>query len=113
MTDALARHLSPEAASFGDLVFSMHDVDELKELIRIAGFRNVDVEAKPRTLRLPAPADFLWQYIHSTPLGEAAAQAGEAKRAALERDVCLQWQEFVVDGFLSLQVGMTTATALK
>jgi ubiquinone/menaquinone biosynthesis C-methylase UbiE len=113
MTDALARHLSPEAASFGDLVFSMHDVDELKELIRSAGFRNVDVEAKPKTLRLPAPADFLWQYIHSTPLGEAAAQAGEAKRAALERDVCVQWREFMVDGSLSLQVGMTTATALK
>jgi ubiquinone/menaquinone biosynthesis C-methylase UbiE len=113
MADAFARHISPEVASFVDLVFSMHDVDELKELIRSAGFRNVDVEAKPRTLRLPAAADFLWQYIHSTPLAEAAAQAGEAKRAALERDVCVQWQEFVVGGFLSLQVGMTTATALK
>ena len=113
MTDALARHLSPQAASFGDLVFSMHDVDELKELVRSAGFRNVDVEAKPKTLGLPAPADFLWQYIHSTPLAEAAAQAGEAKRAALERDVCMQWQEFVVDGVLPLQVGLTTATALK
>jgi len=113
MTDALARHLSPEAASFGDLVFSMNDVDELKELMRSAGFRNVDVEAKPKTLRLPAPADFLWQYIHSTPLAEPAAQAGEAKRAALEREVCERWQAFVVDGSLSLQVGMTTATAVK
>jgi ubiquinone/menaquinone biosynthesis C-methylase UbiE len=113
MTDALARHLSPEVASFGDLVFSMHDVDELTELMRSAGFREVDVQAKPKTLRLPAPADFLWQYIHSTPLAEAAAQAGEAKRDALERDVCVQWQEFVVDGSMLLQVGMTTATALK
>jgi ubiquinone/menaquinone biosynthesis C-methylase UbiE len=113
MTDALARHLSPKVASFGDLVFSMHDVDELKELMRSAGFRKIDVEAKPKTLRLPAPADFLWQYIHSTPLAEPATQAGEDKRAALERDVCVQWQDFAVDGSLSLQVGMTTATALK
>jgi hypothetical protein len=113
LTDALARHLSPEVASFGDLVFSMHDVDELKELMRSAGFRNVDVEAKPKTLRLPAPADFLRQYIHSTLLAEPAAQAGEAERAALERDACERWQEFVVDGSMSLQVGMTTATALK
>ena len=113
MTDALARHLSPEVASFGDLVFSMHDVDELRELIRSAGFRNVNVEARSKALRLPAPADFLWQYIRSTPLAGAAAQAGEAKRAALERDVCGQWQAFVVDGYLPLQVGMTTATALK
>lgn len=113
MTDALARHISPEAASFGDLVFSMHDVDELKELVSSAGFRNVDVGAKLKTLRLPAPADFLWQYLHSTPLAETVAQAGETRRAALERDVCAQWREFVVGGFLSLQVGMTTATARK
>jgi ubiquinone/menaquinone biosynthesis C-methylase UbiE len=113
MTDALARHLNREAASFGDLVFSMHDVDELAGLMRSAGFREVDVQAKPKTLRLPAPADFLWQYINSTPLAQAAAQAREAQRERLERDVCAQWQEFVEDGFMSLQVGMTTATALK
>ncbi|WP_162916760.1 class I SAM-dependent methyltransferase [Dongia deserti] len=113
MTDALARHLGPEAASFGDLVFSMHDVDELSELMRSAGFRRVDVQAKSKSLRLPAPSDFLWQYIDSTPIAEMAAQASKAKRDALERDVCAQWQEFVVDGAMRLQVGMTTATALK
>lgn len=113
MTDGLARHLGPEAATFGDLVFSMHDVDELSELMRGAGFRQVNVKSKPKTLRLPAPRDFLWQYIDSTPIAEAAAQAGEAKRAALERDVCAQWQEFVRDGGMQLQVGMTTAIALK
>lgn len=113
MTDALARRLGPGAASFGDLVFSMHDVDELTELMRSAGFREVDVQAKRKDLRLPAPEDFLWQYIHSTPLAEAAAQAGEGELDALERDVCAQWQEFVVDGCLSLQVGMTTASAVK
>jgi ubiquinone/menaquinone biosynthesis C-methylase UbiE len=113
MTDALARHINPDVASFGDLVFSMHDVDELTELMRSAGFRDVDVQAKLKTLRVPAPADFLWQYILSTPLAEAAAQAGETKRDALEHDVCLQWQEFVDDGSMLLQVGMTTAIALK
>jgi len=113
MTDALARHLGPQAASFGDLVFSMHDVDELSELMRSAGFREVDVQAHSKTLRLPAPSDFLWQYINSTPIAEAAAQAGEAKRQALERDVCAQWQEFVLDGAMQMQVGMTTATAQK
>ncbi len=113
MTDALARHLGPEAAAFGDLVFSMHDADELGELMRSGGFRDVNVEARQKELRLPAPADFLWQYIGSTPLAEPAARAGEAARAALERDVCERWREFVVDGSLSLRVGMTTATALN
>jgi ubiquinone/menaquinone biosynthesis C-methylase UbiE len=113
MTDGLARHISPEAASFGDLVFSMHDADELTELMRSAGFRKVDVQAKTKRLHVPAPADFLWQYIHSTPVAEAAARAGEAKRDALERDVCTRWQTFVVDGSMALEVGMTTAIGVK
>ena len=113
MTDALARHLGPQVASFADLVFSLHDTDELTELMSSAGFRKIDVRAKPRTLRLPAPAKFLWQYIQSTPLAEAVAQAGRDKRDALERDVCAQWQDFVVDGSMLLQIGMTTAAALR
>jgi hypothetical protein len=113
MTDALARQVSPQAASFGDLVFSMHDADELSELMRSAGFRKTDVQAKSKTLRLPAPRNFLWQYLYSTPLAEAVASASEAKREALERDICAQWQELVVDDCMRLQLGMTTAIALK
>jgi hypothetical protein len=96
-----------------DLVFSMYNGDELSELIRSAGFRAVDVQAKPRDLRLAAPKDFLWQYIHSTPLVEATAQADTRKLDALERDVCARWQDFVTDGSLSGQVSMTTGSAVK
>jgi ubiquinone/menaquinone biosynthesis C-methylase UbiE len=105
MTDALARHLGPKVASFADLVFSLHNADELTKLLRSAGFREIDVQAKPKTLRLPAPADFLWKYLHSTPLTEAVDQAGEVKRDALEGDICAQWQEFVVDGSMLLSSG--------
>jgi ubiquinone/menaquinone biosynthesis C-methylase UbiE len=113
MTDALGHHVGPQAAAFGDRVFSMHDIDELRELVRSAGFRDVRVAAQSKALRLPAPATFLWQYIYSTPLAEAANQAGQARRDALERDVCERWQRFVEDGAISIQVGITRATALK
>ncbi|MEX2616183.1 MAG: methyltransferase domain-containing protein, partial [Alphaproteobacteria bacterium] len=113
LTEALAHHFGPQAAAFGERVFSMHDVDEIKELMRSAGFQTVAVEAKRKHLRLPPPADFLWQYVFSTPLAEAAAQADATQREALERDVCEQWQAFVVDGFLPMEVRMTTARALK
>lgn len=113
LTDALSRYIGPQAAAFADRVFSMHDVDELTELVRAGGFRDVQIEALPKTLRLPAPMDFLWQYIQSTPLAQAVAQAEEASLVALERDVCQRWEHFMVDGFLSLQVGMTTATATR
>ncbi len=113
LTEGLARHFGPQAAAFADQVFSMHDVDELAELMHGAGFRDIHVEATPKELRLPMPTDFLWQYIYSTPLAEAADKAGRATRDALERDVCARWQEFVEGGSMRLRVGMTTAVARK
>lgn len=113
MTSALERHIGPEAASFGDIVFSMHDADALRQLMVDAGFENVEVQQKPKSLRLPAPADFLWQYIYSTPLAQVADQAGEEKRKVLERDICTQWDAFVVDGTMPFQVGMTTAFGVR
>jgi ubiquinone/menaquinone biosynthesis C-methylase UbiE len=113
MAEALARHLGPKAASFVDLVFSMHDAARLTELLRSAGFREVGVQAKPKELRLPPPKDFLWQYIHSTPLAAALAQADSQKLDALERDVCNGWQAFVTNGALAGQVSVTTGRAMK
>lgn len=113
LSDGLARHFGPQASAFADRVFSMHDVDELTELIRGAGFREVNVEAKPKDLHLPAPADFLWQYIYSTPLAQAAGQASQEQRDALERDVCGQWRIFAEGGSMPIRVGVTTGAALK
>ena len=113
MTEALARHISPQAAGFGDVVFSLHDVADITKLMRDAGFREVDVQAKPKPLRLPAPSDFLWQYVHSTPLVEHVFKAGGDQRAALEQEVCKRWQSLVSDGGLPVEVGMTTAAARK
>lgn len=80
--------------------------------MRSAGFRQVEVQVRPKDLRLPAPKDFLWQYVHSTPIAEAAAQADSGDREALERDVCTRWQKFAPDGSLFCQVSMTTGTAV-
>ena len=59
---ALARHVGPQAA----------------------GFNDIDVNAKPEPLRLPLPADFFWQYIHSTSLAEPVSKASADQRTALE-----------------------------
>jgi ubiquinone/menaquinone biosynthesis C-methylase UbiE len=113
MTEALARYIGPQAAAFGDIVFSLHDADDMTKLMRDAGFREVDVQAKPKPLRLPAPADFLWQYVYSTPLVEPVSKAGAQQRAAFEQEVCSRWQTLVTDGGLPVEVGMTTAAARK
>jgi len=113
LTEALAQHIAPQAAAFADVVFSFYDVDEITGLLRDAGFRDINVEARPKRLPLPAPADFLWQYIYSTPLVEPISKASAEQRAALEREVCNRWQEFVTADGLSMEVGITTAVARK
>ncbi|HET9818640.1 MAG TPA: methyltransferase domain-containing protein [Rhodanobacteraceae bacterium] len=113
MAEALARHIGAEAAGFVNHVFSLHDAAELQDLIGSAGFHDVSIQADTATLQLPAPEEFLWQYVHSTPLAGALAQADDERRASLERDVVAKWQEFVADGAFMLRVRMVVATAKK
>jgi len=113
MADGLAEHIDPKARSFVEVVFSLHQTDRFRELLGHAGLGEVRVEAKLRTLRLPPPASFLWQYIDSTPLAPLVAKATDSQRAALERDVCRAWEAFSDDDGMTLEVSITTASAVR
>src|SRR5207248_1088629 len=111
LEQAVARHVKPEVAAFVGAVFSLYDPQEIERLTSGAGFRDVQVRSKVLTVTLPEPAEFLWQYVHSTPLTAAVAPMDEQDRAALERDIVAGWQSFVKDGILTdgLNVVLTTA----
>jgi ubiquinone/menaquinone biosynthesis C-methylase UbiE len=113
MAEALSRHIGTEAAGFVSRVFSLYDTAELQKLISSAGFRNVSAQSDVKQLRLPAPNEFLWQYLQSTPLAAAVAQVDDERRDSLERDVVAKWQEFVEDRALMLEVRIVVATARK
>ena len=110
---ALARHLGPDAAAFVQAVFSLHDPIELRDLLTAAGFAPVEAWPTTKRLFLPPPADFLWQYVHSTPLAGPAADLEDEPRSVLEREVVAGWQPFIEDGALVLQQPVTLATARK
>lgn len=111
MADALARHVAAGAAGFVHHVFSLHDEAAIRDLVGGAGFRDVVVQADDVVLRLPPPGEFLWQYVHGTPLAGAVAPLDDARREALERDVVAGWREFVEDGALVLEARVVVATA--
>ena len=111
MREALARHIGPEAAGFVNLVFSLHDPAEIQNLLTGAGFHPPSVQSENRSLRLPPPEKFLWQYLLSTPIAPAIAQMDEQRRASLEREVVAQWQDFLEDSALLLHVRVTLAIA--
>jgi hypothetical protein len=110
MADALGKHIGPQAVSFVHIVFSLHDEQELRELMKSAGFQEVDVQTIRKTLTLPPAKEFLWQYISSTPLINLVDKASDESRAALEREVGSKWRGFTTDGRLKCDVRMTTVT---
>jgi ubiquinone/menaquinone biosynthesis C-methylase UbiE len=111
LEQALARHVNPEVAAFMRVVFSLYEPEELEELTSGAGFREVEVSPKTVTLTLPGPAEFLWQYVHSTPLAAAVAQIDDAGHAALERDVVAGWRSFVRNESLATDINVVLTTA--
>src|ERR671919_1882357 len=113
MGEALEHHIGAEATGFVNHVFSLHDAAEIQNLVSGAGFHDVSVQSDTKPLRVPAPEEFLWQYVHSTPLAGAVAQVDDDRRGLLERDVVAKWQEFVKDRALVLQVRIVVATARK
>ena len=110
---ALARHVSPDLSVFIDLVFSLHDASALHELVSSAGFSDVVVRTKQMTLALPPPEKFLWEYFHSTPLASALPKLTDDVAVAFEREVVKNWQEFVRDGALILELRVLQTTARR
>jgi hypothetical protein len=111
MEQAIIKHLGPQIGAFVRGVFSMPDPEVLASLASSAGFTAVNSEVVPARLRLPEPADFLWQYISLTPMGPLVARAGTDVQEALERDVVRAWQPFVADGRLQIDQPMVVARA--
>jgi ubiquinone/menaquinone biosynthesis C-methylase UbiE len=113
MDEAIARRIDPETAAFVRLVFSLYDTARLEELVRGAGFRDVVVRTHAKSLRLPAPADFLWQYVRCTPLAAAVEQVDDERRAALERDVVAGWRPWTEGGGMTYQQDVAVATGRR
>jgi hypothetical protein len=110
LCDALGRHVGAGAAGFVRTVFSLYGAGAIRQVLGDSGYRDVEVAVTSTRLRLPAPAEFLWQYVYSTPLAATAAGLDDDRRAALERDVVTGWQPFVTDDGMLLALDVAIAT---
>jgi ubiquinone/menaquinone biosynthesis C-methylase UbiE len=110
MEEAIVEHINADLGGFVRAVFSMHDPDAVTHLLRDAGFVDVSADVRTSTLRLPAPAEFLWQYVNLTPMGPLVAGAPEAAKQAMERQVVERWQPFVADGRVRVDQPMVIAS---
>lgn len=113
MEQAIVEHIGAELGGFVRAVFSMHDPVAVAGLLRDAGLRDVQAHESTATFQLPAPAEFLWQYINLTPMGPFVARATEDAQAAMERQVVETWQPYVVAGTTPVDQPMVIATGRR
>lgn len=111
--DALAKHIDPGLGGFVQAIFSLHDGAEIEQLFAAAGFNDVELDVVTPTIPLGPPREFLWDYIHSTPLALAVVGADEEKRSALEADVLEGWRSHLVDGEAAVTLRNTIAVGRK
>ena len=95
------------------MVFSLNDPARVESLLRDAGFRDVHTHRYHRTMDLPAPAEFFWQYVSSTPLIGLVPGPDDAATAALERDIVTAWQPWLHDGGMRYDQAMLVASARR
>ena len=62
-------------------------------------------------MRLPAPAEFLWQYINLTPMGPVVAAAPAETQAAMERQMVRDCAPFVAHGGVAVDQPLVIGTA--
>jgi len=113
MERAIVEHINPELGGFVKAVFSMHDPAALGTLLAKAGFDEVETTEYAAQFDLPAPADFLWQYINLTPMAALVAGASDTAKAAMEAHVVDSWASWVVDGRVPLAQPMVLASARR
>jgi ubiquinone/menaquinone biosynthesis C-methylase UbiE len=110
---ALTGHLGPGASMFVQAVFSVHDPDEVRGLLGHAGFDEIDVANSSLPLRLAPPAEFFWQYVHSTPLAAVVGDLDEEARASLEAEVVERCQPFVDGDATVMEPGVLIASGRR
>ena len=113
MEQAIVDHISPSLAGFVRMVFSMHEPANLEALLRDGGFTAVESTVYTATFDLPAPADFLWQYINLTPMAPFVAESPRTAQDAMEAQVVETWQPFVREGRTPVDQPMVLATGVR
>src|SRR5437667_6132081 len=111
LADALARHLSAEAASMARAPYALHDAVELHGLVASAGFRNVNVRPTIKTTTLPLPAEFVPGHLAALPMAQEIARLSTERRNALVEEITEALSAYVDRGQLIFPAGVHVVTA--
>jgi ubiquinone/menaquinone biosynthesis C-methylase UbiE len=111
--DMLARHVSSEAARTMRAPFALGDADELRELIRAAGFGEIAIRQVTGAARFRSATRFVQDQVAGSSLaGQVAKVSGEA-RAALVRDIGEALRSYLAGGAPAFPIEAHLASAQR
>lgn len=109
---AIESHV-PQAAGFLPMAFSMTDADDLRNILREAGFGDIRVRIEIGAVRFGSVGDFLTTYLGATPVGGIISALPPDDRAALANDVLASVGQYVDDDGFTFPQETHVAYAVK
>lgn len=91
--------------------FSLSNRDELRALLRDAGWRNVHVRLDVKISRYPSLEQFVPGYMAATPMAGQVAALPDADRKRLVDEVLKSLRDYLDDGGLATPMECHVATA--
>jgi SAM-dependent methyltransferase len=114
LAEALAQHVSPEAAGFMHMTGSLSPA-ELQGLLEEANFQDVIVRPQSKNLRFKSPEAFVWEVVQATPLAwmSSVNQADDSTRAIVVNELSERLQPYLDNDGLAFPIEASVATARK
>ena len=111
LAEALDRHAGPQVGAIMRAPFALA-ADELRALVRAAGFRDVAVRIRIEAVRFPSARDLLFRQEAASPLAAPLAALDGGARRALVDDYTAAMRPYADDDGISfpMQTHVLTAT---
>ena len=100
LAEALERRVGQGAAAIMRAPFGLSNVDELKALVRNAGFQEIVIQQRLGTVRFTSVERLVLSYVAGSPLSGPVSQASDTARAAVIAEVRNALGEYTRNGEL-------------
>lgn len=98
LVEAIARHVGLDTAAGLKSAFSLSDANAIYDLLKAAGFRQIEMVVKQLDLPLPELTEFLPRHISATPMDAGFQRVPAAMQQAVIREVSAQLSAYRMNG---------------
>jgi SAM-dependent methyltransferase len=113
LADALERHVGAAAGNGMRAPYGFGEMEALRSLLTVAGFRDIHIHIVILTLRHPAPGEFMGGQLAATPLAGAVAALDAAAQVALRHDILATLRPYTDDEGLAVPIEAHIAMARR